>query len=191
MQDLANALPEVPSTAALNAERKEATEALRQKRAREHELHRAETVKKLKLLHTSVWDQMRPEDRESFVRLKEHYNKTGKVSLKELCDPSVFLVPGAAKADTSVHALLVAQRSLALFAKSVHAATVPYLDDLRQFVAQLEQANGVSAAVKAEAAKHVEHLTAVVDAVDIRMHLHGLEFEPVLASTSSVLEGSS
>jgi hypothetical protein len=99
------------------ADQQEAFAALTAKRAREASIENKRVVLSKRLLHSSVWLAMRPEDRQVFSDLNDKYDLDGKTSLKLLSDKKRPLMPGHGSCDRSVHELLNVQNDLAVLPK--------------------------------------------------------------------------
>jgi hypothetical protein len=175
MRGLADALPVLPSKAVVDAERALADAALGRERKRQREIVDDHDSQSKKRLHRSIWDNMLPEDRKEFADLAAYYYVHYKVPLSSLSTKS--FMPGGLNGDASVHGLQVARRQLALYAKEVYAATHAHLDDVRAFLAEAALGDMCPADVKAQAEKLVKPCDEMLDAVDIRVHLAGIEFD--------------
>jgi hypothetical protein len=178
MNDVASALDAVERQEAIQAaERREANQALAEKRARQHQEETEQSHKQQKLLHKCIWDNMRPSDRAELLSVKDKYNRDGRISLKILCDPSKNLMPGAGYAESSVHALVTARRSLALFAKSVHVCSENNLGRIQRFLEGLQQSSEIPEHTKNELVDICNCVEELVSAVDVRVHLSSIDFD--------------
>jgi hypothetical protein len=128
-----------------------------------------------KRLHRTIWDNMLPEDRKEFVDVAAYYESHFKVPLSALSSKS--FVPRALNGDARVHGLHLARRQLALYAKKVYVATHEKLDDVRAFLADIARGALSPEESKDQAEKLVKPCDDMLDSVDIRVYLAGIEYD--------------
>ncbi len=175
MRELAEALPTLPSRAVVDSERALAEAALGRERKRQRQIVEDYESQGKKRLHRTIWDNMLPEDRKEFADLAAYYDDEYKVPLSFLSSKS--FMPGGLNGDASVHGLQLARRQLAVYARNVYVATHERLDDVRAFLADVARGDLSAESVKAQAEKLVKPCDEMLDAVDIRVHLAGIEFD--------------